>query len=184
MKSPPEVGVEACNVSVTIGDDDKAHVRLLMRAFSESHNFLWNRVNEREPADWQYYDQFARANLRVLLGTDDFQIVGQYADRETGFFSGSWSVGARVIEAEAQMSSLTTADAKTGGQVFRLVDFWRSRGVGFIDFTEINVQNSREIKSVRADPSSATPMLRSAKKLQWMNTSLPKTFATAYVTIK
>lgn len=184
MKAPPEVNVEACNVSVTIGSDDKAHVRLLMRSFSEVHNFLWTRANQHEPSDWQYYDQFANANLRVLLGTDNFEIVGRYADPSAKFFSGSWGVGARVIEAEAPMSSLTTADAKTGRQVFKLVDFWRSKLVGFIDFTEVNIENSREIKSVRSDPPSATPVLRSAKQLQWVNTDFPTTFASTYVTLE
>jgi hypothetical protein len=183
MKTPPEVNVEACNVSVTVGSDNTAHVRLLMRPYAEAHNFLWARANQNEPSDWQYYDRFARANLRVLLGTDNFEIVGRQADRSTKFFNGSWGVGARVVEADVQRSALMTADANTGGQVLKLVDFWRARGVGFIDFTEINFQNSREIKSVREDPSSANPpALRNSTQLKWINTSLAKAFANAYVT--
>jgi len=185
MKSPPEVNIEACNVRVTVGSDDKAHVRLLMRPFSQAHDFLWERANQHEPSDWQYYEQFARANLRVLLGTDNFQIVGRRADGAAKFYNGMWGVGARVIEADAQMSTLVTADADSGGQVLKLVDFWRARGVGYIDFTEISMQNNREIKNVREDPSSATPpALRNNTQLQWVNTSLAKAFANAYVTFE
>jgi len=183
MKSPPEVNIEACNVSVTLGSDDKVHVRLLMRPFSQGHEFLWERANGREPSEWKYYEQFARTNLRVLLGTDDFSIVGRHADRSAKFFNGTWGIGARVIEAEARMSSLVTGDSNSGGRVLKLVDFWRTRGVGYIDFTEMNVDDGLEIKSVRVDPSSANPpAMRSGKQLQWTNTSLATTFATAYVT--
>lgn len=183
--SLPEVAVESCNLVVTLGGDNKAHVQLLMRPFAEAHNFLWAKANNGEPADWAYYEKFARANLPVVLGTDNFRIVGHHADRSIGFFNGSWGIGARVVEAEAETPSLVAADAQAGQRVLTLVDFWRKKGVGYIDFTEINVQNGLRIKDIREDPSSASPpILLSRMQLQWTNTNLPKAFATAYVTLE
>ncbi|MGA9772155.1 MAG: M50 family metallopeptidase [Blastocatellia bacterium] len=177
----PEVNIEACNVVVTLENDDKVRVQLLMRPFNQTHNFLWDKANSYDPAEWKYYEEFATKNLRVLLGTDDFEIVDKYADRSTKFFNGEWGAGARVIEALAPVSSLVKADEDGGDRTLKLVDFWGVRGIGYIDYTEVKVKNGLRIKKVNMDPSSTSPMrLRADNKLlQWMNTPFSKAPVTA-----
>lgn len=181
-KQLPEVNIEACNVIVTLDSDDKARVQLRMRPFNQTHNFLWDRANTYDPAEWKYYEEFARKNLRVLLGTDDFEIVGKYADRSLSFFNGAWGPGARVIEAQVPVSSLVKADADSGNQELKLVDFWGVRGMGYIDYAEVNVKNGLRIKNVNIDPSATAPTRLQAdnKRFQWLNTP----FSTAPVTAR
>ncbi|HST20651.1 MAG TPA: hypothetical protein VLR90_06015 [Blastocatellia bacterium] len=179
-KQLPEVNIEACNVVVTLESDDTARVQLRMRPFNQTHNFLWDKANTYDPVEWKYYEEFARKNLRVLLGTDDFEIVNKYADRSTKFYNGAWGDGARVVEAKVPVSSLVKADADGGNRALKLVDFWSVRGMGYIDYAEVNVENGLRIKNVNIDPSVTSSMrLQSdTKRLRWQNTPFtiaPKT---------
>ncbi len=181
-KQLPEVNIEACNVVVTLESDDTARVQLRMRPFNQTHNFLWNKANNYDPAEWKYYEEFARKNLRVFLGTDDFEIVGKYADRSTKFYNGAWGDGARVIEAQVPVSSLVKADADGGNRALKLVDFWSVRGIGYIDYAEVNVENGLRIKNVNIDPSVTSSMRLQSdnKRLRWQNTP----FTTAPITAR
>ena len=180
---PPEVNVSGCNVSVTLDDNFKARVRLLLRPFTREHNFLWERVRNAEPKDWQVYDEFARQSIPGLLGTDHFQITGHYADPEIPFFNAAWSRGARVIEAEADLSDLPKGTQSVS--VLTLTDFWRKRVQGYLDFTELKLEGNLQIVDFKVRPASAhSPTFQSNKLLQWENTDFETSFASGAVGIR
>jgi len=180
--SPPEVQVSACNIGLAIREDSTARVRLLMRPFAPQHEFLWNRVKQREPADWKYYDEFALANLPVLLGTSDVKLAGHYADPEAPFFTGSWDKGARVVEVDVDLSRSLQFDGSKPNRVLKLVDFWRRRQIGYIDFTEVKVEGALQITGVAVEPAGASPpSLRSRNAVRWENRNLGGSFESGFV---
>lgn len=184
-RKPPEVTVSACNVRLTIREDYSARACILMRPFISQHRFLWEQVKNTEPESWAYYDQFVRENLPLMLVTDNFHIVSRRADPEAPFFNGDWDNGARVIEAEVNLSQLPYMRGPQSNRVLRIVDFWRNRGIGYLDFIEIKLEGSLQIYDHKSQPDSAgSPILLSNKQLQWENPSFEKGFAVSYLAIR
>jgi ABC-type amino acid transport system permease subunit len=176
---PPEVIVSSCNVSVTLGDNYRARVRLLLRPFPQEHNFLWERIRNVEPKDWELYEQFASENLSTLLGTDRFQMTGHYSDPEVPFFNATWTHGARIIEAEADLSDLPKTKGPDSVSVLTLTDFWKKRAKGYIDFTELKLEGNLQIQRFKVRPEGArSPKLQTSNLLQWENTDYTSSFLT------
>lgn len=184
-RRPPEVTVSACNVVVTIDDEYRARVRVLMRPFVEEQKFLWQRVENGEPEDWAVYEQFVRRKIPLMLGSDDFRVTGRYSDPEAEFFNGSWGRGARVVEAEVNLSRMPYLKEGQDVRVLRIEDFWRMAGAGYIDMTEIRLDGGLRFGGMRSQPRGAgTPSVRSDKQLRWENTSFERSFAVSHITIK
>lgn len=85
-----------------------------MRPYVREHNFLWDRVKIGAPADWQPYEEFVKKSVPAFLGTNQFRIIDRNADAQAQFFNGDWSGGARVIEAELNVSDLPAPEQKVG----------------------------------------------------------------------
>lgn len=184
-RKPPEVTVSACNVSLTINDDLRASVRVLMRPFVDRQDFLWDRVKDGEPEDWGAYERFVLQKVPLMLGTDGVRIVRRYSDREAAFFNGGWGRGARVVEAEVDLSGLPYLGDSREVRVLRVVDFWRSEGTGYIDLTKVGTEGGLRIGGFESHPAgTGTPALRSASQLQWVNTSFDHSFAYSYIAIR
>ncbi|PYP90014.1 MAG: hypothetical protein DMF61_02095 [Blastocatellia bacterium AA13] len=111
---PLEVAVSACNIRITVSDATTLRVRLPMRPYVREHNFLWDRVKIGAPADWQPYEEFVKKSVPAFLGTNQFRIIDRNADAQAQFFNGDWSGGARVIEAELNVSDLPAPEQKVG----------------------------------------------------------------------
>jgi hypothetical protein len=184
-RKPPEIAVSACNVALTLDDEYRARVRVLMRPFVDRQDFLWQRVKDGEPEDWAPYEHFVLRKLPLMLGTDDVRIVRRYADAEAEFFNGSWGRGARVVEAEVNLSGLPYLGESRDVRVLRVVDFWRSEGAGYIDLTRVRTEGGLRIGGFESHPEGASaPVLRSARQLQWENTSFDHSFAVSYIAIR
>ena len=184
-RKPPEITVSACNVALTLDDEYRARVRVLMRPFVDRQDFLWQRVKDGEPEDWAPYEHFVLRKLPLMLGTDDVRIVRRYADAEAEFFNGSWGRGARVVEAEVNLSGLPYLGESRDVRVLRVVDFWRSEGAGYIDLTRVRTEGGLRIGGFESHPEGASaPVLRSARQLQWENTSFDHSFAVSYIAIR
>jgi hypothetical protein len=184
-RRPPEVSVSACNVALSIGDEYRARVRVLMRPFVDRQGHLWERVREAEPEDWAPYERFVQQKLPLMLGTEDVRIVRRYADPEAEFFNGSWGRGARVVEAEVNLSGLPFLRDSQEVRVLRVVDFWRSEGAGYIDLTKVSTEGGRRIGGFRSQPEGAgAPAVRSPNQLQWENTSFDHSFAVSHIAIR
>lgn len=184
-RRPPEVSVSACNVSLTIDDEFRGRVRVLMRPFVDRQDFLWQRVKDSEPEDWGAYERFVLQKVPLMLGTDGVRIVRRYSDPEAGFFNGSWGRGARVVEAEVDLSGLPYLGESREVRVLRVVDFWRSEGTGYIDLTKVETEGGLHIGGFESHPAgTGKPDLRSASQLQWVNTSFDHSFANSYIAIR
>jgi hypothetical protein len=184
-RRPPEVTVAACNVVLNIDDEYRARVRVLMRPFVEEQKFLWRRVKDGEPEDWGTYEQFVREKLPLMLGTEDFRITGHHSEPDAGFFNGTWDRGARVVEAEVNLSRLPYLKEGQGVRVLRIEDFWRSKGAGYIDLTEVELDGGLEFGNFKSQPRGAgAPALRSERRLRWENTSFDRSFAVSNILIK
>jgi hypothetical protein len=182
---PPEVVVSGCNVSLTLTDNYKARVRLLLRPFAQEHNFLWERIKNVEPKDWDFYEQFASENLSTLLGTDHFQITRHYSDPEVPFFNATWTQGARIIEAEADLSDLPKTKGPDSLSVLTLTDFWKKKAQGYIDFTELKLEGNLQIQRFKVRPEGArSPKLQTSNLLQWENTDYATSFMSGSVGIR
>lgn len=184
-RKPPEITVSACNVRLTIDEDYRARVQMLMRPFVSQQEFLWDRIKNDDPENWEYYERFVQENLPLMLGAYEFRIVNRYAGTQVPFFNGKWDSGARVIEAEVDLSRLPHLKGPQSNRVLKIVDFWRNQGAGYLDFTEIKVGGSLRINDFESHPdSAATPKLYSAKQLQWENSGFEHSFAVSYVAIR
>lgn len=184
-RKPPEVTVSACNVALTLGDEYRARVRVLMRPYVDRQEFLWERVKNDEPEDWGAYERFVLQKLPLMLGTDEVRIVRRYSDPEAEFFNGTWGRGARVVEAEVNLSSLPYLKESRDVRVLRLVDFWRSEGAGYIDLTKVSTEGGLRIGGFESHPEgTGAPALRTARQLQWENTSFDHSFAVSYIAIR
>ena len=184
-RKPPEVTVSACNVRLTIREDYSARAQILMRPFVSQHGFLWEQVKNTEPDSWAYYDQFARESFPLMFGTGNFHIVDRRADTQAPFFNGDWQNGARVIEAEVDLSQLPYMQGPQSNRVLKIVDFWRNQGIGYLDFIEIKLEGSLQIYDYKSQPdSAAVPILLSKKQLQWQNPSFESGFAVSYLAIR
>jgi hypothetical protein len=182
---PPEITVSACNIRMSLDEGYRARVRVLMRPFVDRHRFLWDRIKDMEPEDWSYYDQFVRHNLPLMLGTDKYEVTARYADAQAPFFNGVWDRGARIIEAEVDLSQMPHLKGSESGRVLKIVDFWRARGIGYLDFAEIKLEGKLQIGAFKSRPDGASePIFRSDKLLQWENSNLEKSFAVSYIAIK
>ncbi len=184
-RKPPEVTVSACNVELTLGDEYRARVRVLLRPFVDRQVVLWERVRNEEPEDWGTYERFVLQKIPLMLGTDDVRIVRRYADPEAEFFNGTWGRGARVVEAEVNLSSLPYLKESREVRVLRVVDFWRSEGAGYIDLTKVSTEGALRIGGFESHPEGAVaPVLRTPSQLQWQNTSFDHSFAVSYIAIR
>ncbi len=182
-KKPPEITVAACNISLTVSENDQVQVRLLMRPFVDNHRFLWNRVSEDEPENWEYYLQFVTRNLPLLLSTKKFELVSHYSDPDVPFFNRQWQRGARVIEAKVNLAHLGNLNEDT--QELKLVDFWRDRRMGYIDLLEVNFKGEFQIIDVEVKPESALlPNRQLEKQLQWENLNFEESPAVSHITFK
>jgi hypothetical protein len=156
-----------------------------MRPFVSQHRFLWEQVSKTEPESWAYYDQFAHENLPLMFGTDSFRIVDRHADSQAPFFNGDWQNGARVIEAELDLSQLPYMQGPKSNRVLKIVDVWRNQGIGYLDFIEIKLEGGLQIYDYKSQPdTAATPVLLSGKHLQWQNPSFEKSFGVSYLAIR
>jgi hypothetical protein len=172
-------------VAVTLGQEYRARVQVLMRPFVDRHDFLWRRVKDAEPEDWAPYERFVMRKLPLMLGTEDVRIVRRYSDPEAEFFNGTWGRGARVVEAEVNLSGLPYLRESQEVRVLRVVDFWRSEGAGYIDSTRVSTEGGLRIGGVQSQPEgAAAPALRTASQLRWENTSFDHSFAVSYIAIR
>lgn len=184
-RKPPEVTVSACNVELTLGDEYRARVRVLLRPFVDRQEVLWERVRRDEPEDWGTYERFVLQKIPLMLGTDEVRIVRRYSDPEAEFFNGTWGRGARVVEAEVNLSSLPYLKESREVRVLRVVDFWRNEGAGYIDLTKVSTEGGLRIGGFESHPEGAiAPVLRTPSQLQWENTSFDHSFAVSYIAIR
>jgi hypothetical protein len=184
-RKPPEVTVSACNVALTLGDEYRARVRVLMRPYVDRQGFLWERVRNDEPEDWAIYERFTLQKIPLMLGADDVRIVRRYSDSEAEFFNGTWGRGARVVEVEVNLSSLPYLRESREVRVLRVVDFWRSEGAGYIDLTKVSTEGGLRIGGFESQPEGAdAPVVRTARQLQWENTSFDHSFTVSYIAIR
>jgi hypothetical protein len=155
-----------------------------MRPFSDHHGFLWDRIKQTEPEDWSCYERFVEQNLPLMITSEEIRIVGHYADPEAAFFSGRWEKGARIVEAEVDLSQMPYLRGSIRSRVLKLVDFWRSTGAGYIDFAEIKLDGDLRIGDFQSQPdSAAVPTLYSPTELRWENSSFEKSFSISYIAI-
>lgn len=189
LSRPPEFAVQACNVSITLHEDYKADVRFLMRPFPAEHGFLWKRIRDLEPENWGVYEEFVRDNLPRLLPSlskpQEVHILNRYSDPEARFFNGEWNAGARVIEAridELQLPPDKGKDKKI--RVLSIVDFWRSRRLGYIDHAELKLEGALQVVGLVTRPEgSGSPTSRQNNYLEWKNT-FDNHFLVSFVGIK
>ncbi len=180
---PPEVNVSSCNIILNLNEDLHGQVLVLMRPYEEQHRFLWERIKETGPREWTYYERFVKENLRLMLATD-VRIVAHRADPYAPYFSGKWETGARIVEAEVDLSRIPSLAEGSGGRLLKLVDFWRSKGAGYIDFAEVNVGGRLRISDFKSQPERAgAPSFASGTRLRWENSSFESSFAVAYLAI-
>ena len=189
LSRPPEVGVQACNVSITIYENYKANVRFLMRPYPAEHGFMWRRVRDLEPDNWNIYEQFVRNNLPQLIPAlskqQGFHIVNRYSDPNAKFFNGGWDAGARVIEAQVDALQLPSGKGKDKEvRVLSIVDFWRSRRVGYIDHAELKLEGALRVTGLATKPEGGSSLAsRHSNYLEWQNT-VDNNFLVSYVGIK
>lgn len=182
LSKPPEVQISSCNVSLVIGEDQKATVRLMMRPFPKEHEFLWDRVKGSAPDEWHYYEMFARQNLPLLLGTEELDLVGHFADPQVPFFNGAWGKGARVVEARVDLSRSKYFDGQKTPHVLQLVDFWRNQKIGYIDCMEVRVKGDMNITGVAVEPEGAIlPANRNDKGVLWEHRNPEESFVRTYI---
>jgi hypothetical protein len=189
LSRPPEVSVQACNISITIHEDYKANVRFLMRPYPAEHGFMWRRIKDLEPENWDIYEQFVRNNLPQLLPAlskqQEFHIVNRYSNPNARFFNGEWGTGARVIEVQIDSLQLPFNKGKDKEvRVLSIVDFWRSRRIGYIDHAEVKLEGALQVTGWATQPKgSGSPASRHSNYLEWQNT-LANHFMVSYVGIK
>jgi len=189
LSRPPEVSVQACNVSITLYEGYKANVRFLLRPYPAEHGFMWKRIRDLEPEDWNIYEQFVRDNLPQLLPAlskqQGFRVVNRYSDPNARFFNGGWDAGARVIEVQVDSLELPFNKGKDKEvRVLSIVDFWRSRRIGYIDHAELKLEGSLQVTGLATQPKgSGSPVSRQSNYLEWQNT-LNNHFLVSYVGIK
>lgn len=179
---PPEVSVAACNVSVTMNDQRKATVRLLMRPYPDEYKFLWRKVEGKEPADWETYRQFAIKNIPVLLNTQNFRVTAYYNDPEAAFFNKEWGKGARIVEAEADLTNLQREKGKDRYEALAIVDFWKMNRIGYLDLAEVKLEGNLQVKKVVMKPVDAgAPTLQTDNYVQWLNPSYSTSFTAGFI---
>jgi hypothetical protein len=189
LSRPPEVSVQACNVSITLHEGYRANVRFLMRPYPAEHGFMWKRIRDLEPEDWNIYEQFVRDNLPQLLPAlskqQGFHVVNHYSSPSARFFNGGWDTGARVIEVQVDSLELPFDKGKDKEvRVLSIVDFWRSRRIGYIDHAELKLEGPLQVTGLATQPKgSGRPASRQSNYLEWQNT-LDNHFLVSYVGIK
>jgi hypothetical protein len=189
LSRPPEVSVQACNVSITLYEGYKANVRFSMRPYPAEHGFMWKRIRDLEPEDWNIYEQFVRDNLPQLLPAlskqQGFRVVNRYSDPSARFFNGGWDAGARVIDVQVDSLELPFNKGKDKEvRVLSIVDFWRSRRIGYIDHAELKLEGSLQVTGLATQPKgSGSPASRQSNYLEWQNT-LDNHFLVSHVGIK
>ena len=185
LTRPPEVQVASLNVVVIIHKDRHATVRWLMRPFVSQHDFLWERLKDLEPADWHAYEKFAAENLAPLIGIAAPAEFTHYSDAGARFFDGKWTSGARVVEAETDLSESAFFGEQNSFHVLKIVDFWNERHIGYIDFIEVRADAPMQITGVGVEPQgAAAPTSRSDNLIRWENSSVARTFTRAFVAFK
>jgi hypothetical protein len=178
---PPEINIAACNVHLRFEPSGRVRVQVLMRPFVSQHRFLWDRVRNSEPKRWQAYDDFVLGGVPHLVPAAACRIVRHRADRSARFYvDGRWEAGARVVEAEADLSAWGPDPERT----IRIVDFWRKQGIGYFDAVEAEMGGALTIGRLRvAPPDSRSPALVSERLVRWENPDFQGSFEESYLTL-
>ncbi|HKV39881.1 MAG TPA: hypothetical protein VJX67_11765 [Blastocatellia bacterium] len=184
---PPELSVSGVNIVLKVdrnADGYKTEVTMLMRPFTDQHDFLWRRIKDAEPAQWGVYEDFVQKNLTALLGARNFTITGHHIDPQVQFFNGKWTSGARVVVAEADVPALAVP-GHDDYKLLKVTDFWKTQGVGYIDHTEVDTAGNLRIVGIREEPRAAKPAsVQTANQVRLEATSFSNAFTVTYVAIK
>lgn len=178
---PPEVTVAACNVHLRFEPGARVRVQVLMRPFVSQHRFLWERVRNSEPKRWETYDDFVRRGVPRLVPAATWRIVERRADRSARFYvDGRWETGARVVEAEAELSAWGGDRERT----VKIVDFWRKQGIGYFDAVEAETGGALTIGRLNVVPrDSRPPAILSERLVRWENSEFQGSFEESYLTL-
>lgn len=168
-RRPPEVDVAACNVAVKVDRDLRAHVRFLVRPYVYQHAFLWRRARNYEPEDWSHYERFVKSVLPRMLGVQDYRIVDRRSDPDAAFYNNGWSEGARLVEAEVDLSGSKNIRSEGDHSVLHFVDAWRARAIGYFDAVSISFDDGVETLEVTSEPSRAERPKREPREIHWEN---------------